>query len=142
MVQKYLTCVMVLFLVLNVSVFAQEEDVRSVVEYKVNKMKTELNLTDSQARAIRPVIKEYLIKHEAFLHEAAGQGILDHFALKSSLKGLKENEYQKLRMILNEDQMKKLVNKDNLMATLNPDSVESSVDDGAALTANGANFKF
>ena len=137
-----LACVLFLFLVLSTSVFAQDEDMQSTVDYKVNKMKKELNLTDSQADAIKPIIKDYLIKREAFLQEVAGQGIVDHVAVKGTLKGLKENEYQKLSKILSEDQMKKWINKENLMAALNPDSVESTVDDGPSLTANGANFKF
>ena len=139
---KNLRLVLFLSLLLSAPIFAQEGDVQSAVDYKANKMKTELKLTDSQAFAIKPIIKDYLTKREAFLQEVAGQGIVDHVAVKSTLKGLKEAEYQKLSKILNEDQMKKWINKENLMAALNPDSVESRVDDGAALTANGANFKF
>ncbi|MBF0571415.1 MAG: hypothetical protein HQL12_06035 [Candidatus Omnitrophica bacterium] len=131
-----------MLIVQNVSLFAQDEDVWSTVDYKINKMKTELRLTDSQASGIRPIIKDYLVKHEAVLHEVAGQGIVDHVAVKSTLKGLKENEYEKLSKILSEDQMKKWINKENLMASLNPDGAESTVDDEPSLTANGANFKF
>ena len=135
-------CILFLFLVLSTSIFAQDVDVRSAVDYRANKMKKELNLTESQAVAIKPIIKDYLVKREAFLQEAAGQGIIDHVAVKGTLKGLKESEYQKLSRILNEDQMKKWINKENLRASLNPDSVESTVDDGPTLTAGGANFKF
>jgi len=105
-------------------------------------MQKVLNLTDTQADAIRPIVKDYLLKRGALLEEIAGQGIVDHTSVKSTLKALKELEYQKLSKVLSEDQMKKWVDKENLMATLNPDSVESSVDDGVGLTANGANFKF
>ncbi len=142
MIRRCLACVLFLFLFLNAPVFAQDQDVQPAVDYKVNKMKTELNLTYSQADAIRPIIKDYLIRHEAFLQEVAGQGIIDHVAIKGTLKGLKESEYQKLSKILSEDQMKKWINKENLMAALNPDSVESTVDDETTLTATGANFKF
>ena len=142
MIRERLACVLFLFLVLSASIFAQDVNVQSAVDYKANKMKKELNLTDSQAVAIKPILKDYLTKREAFLQEAAGQGIVDHVAVKGTLKGLKEGEYQKLSKILDEDQMKKLINKENLMAALNPDSVESTVDDGPTLTANGANFKF
>jgi len=131
-----------LFLVLSAFVFAQAQDVQSIVDYKVNKIKQELNLTDSQADAIGPIIKDYLIRREAVLQEVAGQGIVDHVSVKSALKGLKESEYQKLSKILSEDQMKKWINKENLMAALNPDSMESTVDEGPSLTASGANFKF
>ncbi len=142
MIRQCLACVLFLFLVLSAFVFAQDEEAQSTVDYKVNKMKTALNLTDSQANAIRPIIKDYLIRREAFLQEVAGQGIIHHVAVKSTLKGLKEGEYQKLSKILSEDQMKKWINKENVMAALNPDSVESTVDEGASLTATGANFKF
>ena len=142
MIRERLACVLFLFLVLSASVFAQDVNVQSAVDYKANKMKKELNLTDNQAVAIKPILKDYLTKREAFLQEVAGQGIVDHVAVKVTLKGLKEGEYQKLSKILDEDQMKKLINKENLMAALNPDSVESTVDDGPTLTANGANFKF
>ena len=131
-----------LFLVLSASVFAQDEDFQSNVDYKIDKMKTELKLTDSQAEAIRPIIKDYLSKREAVLQEVAGQGIIDHVSLKDSLKALKEKEYQKLSRILSEDQMKKWINKETLMATLNPDSEESTVNDGVSLSPGGADFKF
>lgn len=129
-------------LVLKTCVYAQNEDIQSAVDYKINKMKVELNLTESQAMAIRPIIKDYLIKHESILQDTAGQGIVDHVAVKGTLKGLKQDEYQQLSKILNEDQMKKLINKENIMASLNPDSIESAVDDGASITPEGANFKF
>ena len=142
MIRKCLACVLFLSLALSAFVFAQDEDVMSAVNYKVNKLKIELNLTDSQADAIRPIIKDYQIKRKTVLDEVAGEGIVDHVAVKGTLKGLKEDEYQKLSKILSEDQMKKLINKENLMAVLNPDSFESSIDDGAGLTATGANLKF
>jgi len=142
MIRKGLISILFLIFVLNVCGYAQDENYQSMVDYKVNKMKKELNLTDTQADAVRPVIKDYLIKRGAVLQETAGEGIVDHVGIKSTLKGLKEQEYQKLSKILSEDQLKKLINKDNLMATLNPDSVESPEDDGVGMTAEGANFKF
>jgi len=142
MVRKYLVCFMMLFFLTSAAVFAQDEDLRSNVDYKANKMQKALKLTDTQAEDIRPIIKDYLIKREAVLQETAGQGILDHVAIKSTLKGLKENEYQKLSKILSEDQMKQWINKENQMAILNPDSTESTIDDGPTLGADGANFKF
>jgi hypothetical protein len=142
MVRKCLACLSLLCLVLSTVAFAQDEDFQSNVDYKVNKMKKELNLTDSQADAISPIIKNYLIKRQAILQEVAGEGVVDHVAVKSTLKGLKESEYQGLSKVLSEDQMKKWIDKENLMAILNPDGTESTVDDEPTLGANGANFKF
>ena len=129
-------------MVVSTIVFAQDEDLQSTVDYKVDKMKKELSLTDSQADADRPIIKDYLMKRQAILEEVAGEGIVDHVAVKSTLKGLKEYEYQKLSVILSEDQMDKWINKENLMASLNPDSGESTVDDGPTLTAKGQMSSF
>ena len=142
MIRACLACVLFLFLVLSAFVFAQDEDLRSTVDYKVNKMKTVLNLDESQAVAIKPIINDYLTKRGVFLQEMAGRGIIDHVAVRGTLKGLKEDEHQKLSKILSEDQMKKWINKENLMAALNPDSMESAVDEGAGLTGTGVNFKF
>ncbi len=143
MVRIHLTYVLFLFLALGaVSSFAQDEDVSPRVDYKVNKMKTALNLTDAQVNAIKPIIKEYLVKSEAVLQGSAEAGIMDHVSVKSTLKELKDSEYQKLGKILNEDQMKKWIDKENLMASLNPDGGENTVDEGPSLTASGANFKF
>jgi len=142
MVRTCLAFLLVLLMVMNTAVFAQEEDLRSTVDYKVNKMQKELHLTDSQADALGPIIKDYMVKRAAVLEEVAGQGIVDHVSVKRTLKGLKEQEYQQLSRVLSADQMKKWIDKENLMATLNPDSIESSVDDDTTLTASGANFKF
>jgi len=142
MIRKCLACLLFLSLVLSTFVFAQDEDLESALDYKINKMQRELKLTDPQADAIRPIIKDYLIKHAEILQEVAGEGVVDHVAFKSTLKALKEGEYRKLSKVLSEDQMKKWIDKENLMAALNPDSPESAVDDGVGLTADGANFKF
>ena len=142
MIRICLACLLFLFMALNTALYAQDEDLRSNVDYKVNKMKTVLDLTESQAGTLRPIIKDYMIKRVAILKEAAGEGIVDHVAVKSTLKGLKEDEYQKFSKILSEDQLKKWINKENLMAVLNSDNTENIDDDGPTLTASGANFKF
>jgi len=142
MIRKSLLYVLSLSFILSGIALAQDEDLRSTVIYKVNKMKNELKLTDSQADAIRPVIKDYLIKRAAILQEVTGQGIVDHVSVKETLKALKQSEYQRLSKIISEDQMKQWINRENLMATLNPDGAESAVDEGATLSASGANFKF
>jgi uncharacterized protein YbcC (UPF0753/DUF2309 family) len=141
---KYLTSIWFLFCILMVSAFAGEEDLRSTFDYKINKLKTEFNLTESQAVAIRPVIKEYMTARQAVLRDAANQGIVDRTDVKASLKQLKEEEHSKLTQILTEEQMRKWIDKEHLMASLNPDSVESSPEDegGGGLSAAGASINF
>lgn len=142
MFRKCFISVSFLFLFLSSVVFAQDEGLESGIDYKVNKMQKVLKLTDSQAYAIRPIVKDYLTKRIAILQEVAGEGVVDHAAVDSTLKALKENEYQRLSKVLTEDQMKKWIDKENLMAALNPDGQESTLDDEPTLGANGANFKF
>ena len=142
MFRKNLALVLVFFMALSVMVFAQNEDMRLTVDHRINKMKTALKLTETQINAIKPIVQEYLVKRSEILAETAGQGIIDHVAIKTTLKRLKEGEYRQLARILSEDQMKKWINKENLMASLNPDGEESMVDDGPTLGADGANFKF
>ena len=134
--------VLLVFLLLNTFGFAQDEKYQPNVDYKVDKMKTELNLSESQAIAIKPIIKDYLIKRRVILEEVEGQGIVDHVAVKGSLKALKEDERRKLGKILSEDQMNKWINKENLRAALNPDGEESTVNDDPEMNMNGADFKF
>ena len=141
MIRESLVC-MFFLVVLSLSVFGQDEDLQSTVDYKVNKMKTELKLTYDQANAIKPILKDYMIKHSSLLKDVAGQGIVDHVSVKGSLKALKDSEYQQLSKILSEDQMKKWINKENLRATFNPEGGESSFDDGPTVGMNGANLKF
>ena len=142
MIYKSLACVLFLFLVLTASVSAQDDDMQSAVDYKLSKMKISLKLTDSQIAAIKPIIKDYLTKRNTYLQEMTNKGIIDHVAVKGSLKELKEDEHQKLSRILTEDQMKAWIDKENLMAALNPDGSGIATDDGPTLTSEGANFKF
>jgi len=142
MIRKILVIVLFLSFLLGKVVFAQDESLQSAVDYKVNKMKRELKLTDSQADAIDPIVKDYMVKHQAFIQEVAGQGVIDHVTVKGTLKALRENEYQKLGKILSKDQMQAWINKENLMASLNPDGMESSIEDGPSLNGNGVDLKF
>jgi len=144
MVHQFL-CFSFLFLALNPSVFAQDDDIQTRVDDRVSKMQAQLDLKGSQAAAIRPIIRDYLTRREAILQETTGEGgIADHIALKNVLRKLKEDEYQKLSKILTGDQMKKVIDKDNVTAALNPDGTESTVDAGDSSVSMGAgmNLKF
>ncbi len=71
MVRKSLACFLFLFLVLAGLAFAQDDDMRSAVDYKISKMKIALKLTDDQAAALKPVLKDYLTRRNAYLQEYA-----------------------------------------------------------------------
>jgi hypothetical protein len=132
-----------LFLLFPAFLCAQGQGLESAADYKINKMKKALQLTESQQVAIRPILKDYMAKRAAFLKETAGQGIVDHRSVKATLKELKDTEYQKLGEILSKDQLQKWIDKENVTAALNPDGGEIiAEDEGATLTPEGANFKF
>jgi len=131
-----------LLLTLSAAAFAQDEGLEQMVDYKVNKMQKELHLTDGQALAVRPLIKDYLVKREEISQQTAGQGIVDHVAVKETLRALKEKTDEKLSKILTPQQMKKWIDKENLMAALNPDSFGGGMDEGMSLSSTGVNFNF
>jgi hypothetical protein len=135
-----LGCFLAVFLGLSIFVYAQ--DSQSMVNDRIAKMTRELNLTDAQAMAIKPVIKEYIAQRDAVLQETQGQVIIDRAALKNTMRTLKEFESQSLRKILSEDQMKRWTQKENLRAAFNKGGTESQVKDDVSLTPEGANFKF
>ena len=66
MIQKWITLFLFVFFVIKTPVFAQDEDFHPNMDYKINKMKKELNLTESQADAMRPIVKDYLISVQSF----------------------------------------------------------------------------
>jgi len=128
------------FFVLGTSVYAQ--DLQLSLNDRVYRMTRELNLTDTQADAVKPIIKGYMTKREAALQEAQTQAIVDHAALRNAIEALKRDQYQKLSKILSEDQLHRWIQKENLRAALNKDNMEGQFEEGPTLTADGANLKF
>ena len=137
---KMMGYVLAVFLSIGASVYAQ--DLQLSVNDRVARMARELNLTDAQAAAVKPIIKEYMTKCEAVLQEAQAEAIIDRAALKSAIESLKRDQYQKLGKILSEDQLKKWVQKEHLRAALNKEDMGGQFEDGPTLTAEGASLKF
>ena len=137
---KIIGGVLAMFFVLSEFVYAQGQ--RLNVDDMVARMKTEFNLTQQQADAVKPIIKEYITKRQEFLQNLEGQMMVDKVAIKNEMKKLKQDEYQSLSGVFNADQMKQWVNKENLRARLNPDGTEIQIEQGTTLTPDGANFQF
>jgi primosomal protein N' len=110
------------FFVLSFSSFAKADP--SSVDDIVAKMKTELNLTQQQIDAIKPIIREYVTARKQLIKSFRQQGLMDKDAVKSQMDQLKSVERQKLGQILGQDQMNKWIEKENFNAMLNPDSVD------------------
>lgn len=138
---KIIGYVLTVFVAFSTPVYAQAQDNAPNVDDRVARMATELNLTEIQTNAVKPIIAEYITKREKILEEAEGELVLDHAALKSTMRALKQVEYQNLSKVLSEDQVRRWKQKEELRAALNNGDTESHEDD-TTLTANGANIKF
>ena len=128
--------------ILSPCVYAQAQEKTPNVDDRVARMATELNLTESQADAVKPIIKEYLAKSDALLQETQWEAIVDHTALKRAMRALKQEESQELSKILSKDQLERWIQKENLRASLNQGGGASQVEDDVGLTLSGASFKF
>jgi len=136
---KITGCVLAVFLALSASVHAQGQP---GVNDRVQKMMKELNLTQTQADDIKPIIAEYVTKCQKVTEEAQGEALIDHSALKSALMALKDEENKKLAKILTEDQMSRLINKENLRAALNKGGGDFETGDDVTVSADGMGLKF
>jgi len=139
---KIIGCVLAALAVWCPLVYAQAQEKTASVDDKVAQMATELNLTDAQASAIKPIIAEYITKRGRVLEEMEGQLVFDHTALKSTMMALKQNEYQKLGKVLSEDQLRRFKQKEDLRAALNNGDTQSQASDDTTFTPDGAAFKF
>ena len=139
---KIIGCVLAALVVLSPFVYAQAQEKTANVDDRVAQMATELNLTDAQVSAVKPIIAEYITKRGRVLEEAEGGVFVDHAALRSTMMALKQIEYQKLGKILSEDQMRRLKQKEDLRAALNNGDTESKVLDDTTFTPDGAALKF
>ena len=139
---KIMGCVLAALVVWCPLVYAQAQEKTASVDDRVAQMATELNLTDAQASAVKPIIAEYITKRGRVLEEAEGEAFVDHAALKRTMMALKQIEYQKLGKILSEDQMRRLKQKEDLRAALNNGDTESHGSDDTTFTPEGAAIKF
>ena len=74
---------------------------------KVEKMKTELSLTDAQAEAVRPIIEEYSAKRKKLKANLNKQGAKES-SINEQMEQLKKEKDEKLGQILDKDQRDKL----------------------------------
>jgi Spy/CpxP family protein refolding chaperone len=73
----------------------------------VQKMTTDLNLTQAQADAIKPIIEQSMAKRKALMETLKQQGA-DKDTIRSQMEPLNQEYNQQLSKILSQDQMDKL----------------------------------
>ena len=132
--------VLVTFFVLAASAYAQERQL-SVNDVAV-RMQKEVNLTDEQADAVKPIIKESMLKRRVFFDSMEGQASFNQANVRIAMRKFKEQENQQLSKVLSEEQMKKLIAKQNLMESLNKDQIDYSETLGTGMASGPGAMQF
>ena len=121
---RIIRCLLVVSFFLAVSVYAQET---TSVSYIVAKMKKELNLTQEQVDAVKPILAEDMAKRDELKQSLRDQvTISDSSAIQSKIGELDRDENKKLSMILTKDQMNKWIQKQNLKNIFNKDQTSNA----------------
>ena len=115
---------LVVLFFLSISAYAQDED--QPTGDILARMKTELNLTQAQANAVKPIIKEYAAKRHQIRESLEEQGVTDKNIIFSHMEQIREEESRKLSQILTPDQMKRWNSKQTLSDFLNKDRTGDS----------------
>ena len=112
---------MVIFFSLVVSVYAQSE--KSDVDTIVTRMKVQLNLTQAQVEAIKPIIEEYTLERQQLRETLRDQGVTDSSIILSRMEQLRQEEKQRLTKILTPVQLKKWSSSQKISNVLNKDQM-------------------
>lgn len=102
-----------------------QDDILGVDE-RLAAMKTELNLTQAQADAVKPIIEEYTAKRQQVRDDTKGQVSIDKNAILNRMEQLREEENRKLNQVLTPDQMKQWNNKQKTSDFLNRDQARDT----------------
>ena len=139
---KIIISVLILFFVSGLSAYANQE--RRTLDDIVGRMQKELNLTDAQVEAIKPIIKENTEKRQEFFDSIAGETSSNKAEIKRNMRKFKEEMNEKLSKILSPEQMEKLKEKQNLRESLNKDQIDYSETIGAPIAINpeGGSMQF
>ncbi len=140
--KKIVGYVLIILFISTASIYAQEP--RVSLNEIVAKMKTDLNLTDDQVEAVKPIVKESLIKRQAFLQSLEGQTIINKIMVKATLHKLRKEENEELSKVLTKEQMQKRIEKQNVKDSLNQDQTFTDRDqeEGITLNPHGGSFQF
>ena len=124
MKSKIIRHTLVILLFLSVSVYAQET---ASVSDIIGKMAKELNLTQQQVDAVKPIIREDIAKREEFRQSIQDQTMIaDRDIIRDKIEQLDKDEDQKLSQVLTHDQMNKWVQKQKLRNAFNRDQMDNS----------------
>lgn len=108
---KIIAGVLAALLFVTMPVYAEGQGSKTT-EDVVNKLKTQLSLTDDQVTAITPIIEKYISKRQE-LRQGVQDGTTDKGAMRTQFEQLREDENQEIAQILSQDQMSQWSNMQN-----------------------------
>ena len=123
---------------------AHAEDQKLRVDDVVMQMVKELDLTDEQGKAVKPIIKESMTERRDFLESLQQEAVISKETIKNTMLRIRREENEQLSKILSEEQMKKRIAKQRLKDSLNPDqmSYTPSSEEAVIMTPQGGALQF
>ena len=124
MKSKTIKYVLAILFCLTGSVYAQDQTSVSDI---IAKMGKELNLTQQQVDAVKPIIREDIAKREELRQSIQDQTMIaDRDIIRGKIEQLDKDVDQKLSQILTHDQMNKWVQKQKLRNAFNRDQMDNT----------------
>ena len=111
MTMKVVCGVLAAFLLVTVSVWAQDKGAKGTADIMA-KLQSQLNLTQDQGTAITPIIEKYISKRKE-LRVSVQDGSMDKGTMHAQMEQLREDENQELSQVLSQDQMSQWSNMQN-----------------------------
>ena len=87
----------------------------------IAKMKTQVNLTQQQVDALKPIIENNIIRRQQLMQDLKKEGVTDKSIIQNTMEQLEKDKNQKIAQVLTKDQMDKWVSYQNYQKMLNQD---------------------
>ena len=94
----------------------------------IAKMKTQVNLTQQQVDALKPIIENNIIQCQQLMQDLKKEGVTDKSIIQNTMQQLEKDKNQKIAQILTKDQMDKWVSYQNYQNMLNQDRANDTQD--------------
>ena len=94
----------------------------------IAKMKTQVNLTQQQVDALKPIIENNIIQCQQLMQDLKKEGVTDKSIIQNTMEQLEKDKSQKMAQVLTKDQMDKWISYQNYQKMLNQDRANDTQD--------------
>ena len=94
----------------------------------IAKMKTQVNLTQQQVDALKPIIENNIIQRQQLMQDLKMEGVTDKSIRQNTREQLEKDKSQKMAQVLTKDQMDKWTSYQNYQKMLNQDRANDTQD--------------